>query len=88
MVPRSELDNLRKIMNNIEKVSVDKSIKCDKYVESTRVEMERMKVVHKNEIDELRIQSELKINDLEMKNRRQKERIEVFEKGFDFQTVL
>ena len=47
-----------------------------------------MKEEHRNEIDEVRIQSELKINDLEMKCKRQENRINVFERGNDFHDIL
>ena len=75
-------------MDKVERNANEKLKQAALYADGLRGEMDRLKVENQNEVDEVRIQSELRINDLEMKCRRQNQRISVFEKDFAFPDVL
>ena len=55
MVPRSELDDLRRLMDKVEKNAADKMKQTSIYAEGLKAEMDRLHVEHQNELDEIRI---------------------------------
>ena len=84
MVPQSEFENLKALTLKIESEACETIQKKDAFIEQMRAEMQEMSEQHKIDLDEHRLQSEIRITDLEQKVKRQDERLAIFEANAEF----
>ena len=84
MVPQSEFENLKALTLKIESEACETIQKKDAFIEQMRAEMQEMSERHNIDIDEHRLQSEIRITDLEQKVKRQDERLAIFEANAEF----
>ena len=84
MVPQSEFENLKALTSKIESEACETIQKKDAFIEQMRAEMQEMSERHKIDMDEHRLQSEIRIADLEQKVKRQDERLAIFEANAEF----
>lgn len=75
MVPEQEFENLKQLALKIEAEAVETIDKKDNHIRSLLAEMDALKLDHKADLEEQRLQFELKVTDLEMKSKRQGERL-------------
>ena len=79
MVPQTEFENLKALTIKIESEACETIQRKDAFIEQIRAEMQEMTERHQIDLDEHKLQSEIKITDLEQKVKRQEERLAIFE---------
>ena len=88
MVPEQEFENLKTLTFQIEKEATETIEKKDGHIKSLLEEIAYLKESHRVDMEEQKLQNELKITDYEMKLKRQQERLNIFEARSDFEDIL
>lgn len=88
MVPEQEFENLKTLTFQIEKEATETIEKKDGHIKSLLDEIAYLKESHRVDMEEQKLQNELRMTDYEMKLKRQQERLNVFEARSEFEDIL
>ena len=88
MVPLKEFENLKQLTLQIEKEATETINRKDGHIKSLIEEIASLKEGYNVDFEELKLQSEIRITDLETKLKRQSERLGQFEAKSEFEDVL
>lgn len=75
MVPEREFENLKQLTFRIEAEALETLEKKDGHIRSLMDEIASLKENHKTDLEEQKLHFELKVTDLEMKQKRMEQRL-------------